>query len=133
VLQLWRRLIEACAADGRIEVATMRIDGALAAYVIALPDGGVYRIFDGHFDSAFGRYSPGRVLEATVLDRAIADGRYRCLDWGSGVASEKLLVFNDAEPRTRLRAAGGPRVPAPRSAPDDRAEELAQPAVLVAE
>ena len=43
------------------------------------------------------------------IDRAIADGRYRCLDWGSGIASEKLLLFNDSEPRIRLRAAGGPR------------------------
>ena len=126
-LQLWRRLIEACAADGRIEVATMRIDGELAAYVIALPDGGVYRIFDGHFDSTFGRYSPGRILEATVLDRAIADGRYRCLDWGSGIASEKLLVFNDSEPRIRLRAAGGPRLPAPRRAEDGLAAAGMQP------
>ena len=114
-LQLWRRLIQACAADGRIEVATLLIDGGLAAYVIALPDGRSYRVFDGHFDSTFGRYSPGRLLEATVLDRAIADGRYTCLDWGSGIASEKLLSFNTSEPRTRLQARSG-RVPAQRTA-----------------
>jgi diguanylate cyclase (GGDEF)-like protein len=103
-LRLWRRLIQACAADGRIEVATMTIDGALAAYVISLPDGRSYRVFDGHFDSDFGRYSPGRVLESAVLDRAIADGRYSELDWGSGTASEKLLTFNSSEPRTRMQA-----------------------------
>ncbi len=95
---------------------------ALAAYVIALPDGRSYRVFDGHFDSSFGRYSPGRLLEATVLDRALADGRYSCLDWGSGIASEKLLAFNASEPRTRLQARSR-RIPAPRTADDAPAVE----------
>ncbi|MBK6870497.1 MAG: GNAT family N-acetyltransferase [Kineosporiaceae bacterium] len=111
-LHLWRRLIQACAADGRIEVATLTIDSELAAYVIALPDGRSYRVFDGHFDSSYSRYSPGRLLESTVVDRALADGRYTELDWGSGIASEKLLTFNAFEARTRLQA--GSLVPAPR-------------------
>ncbi len=127
-LHLWRRLIQACAADGRIEVATMTIDGALAAYVIALPDGRSYRVFDGHLDSGFGRYSPGRLLESTVLDRAIADGRYTELDWGSGIASEKLLTFNASEPRTRMQARST-LIPAPRRAEPEPVDQSLEPAL----
>ena len=89
--------------------ATLRLDGQLAAYVVALLDGDVYRVYDGRMDSASAAYSPGRLIEAAALNRALSDPRFALLDWMSGVAAEKLLVANTAEGRARLVATSGSR------------------------
>ena len=103
--ELWRRLVQGHAEAGLIEVSSILIDGNVAAYVIALIDGTSYRIFDGHFDTAYGRYSPGRLLESDVLERAISDPRFNEFDWMAGIAPEKILVSNANEMRMRLLAA----------------------------
>src|SRR5262249_59834162 len=66
------------AVRGELEVATLRLDGQLAAYVVALTDGPTYRVFDGRFAPAWRRYSPGRRLEAAVVDHACR-GPYRAV------------------------------------------------------
>jgi hypothetical protein len=86
------------AARGELEVATLRLDGQLAAYVVALTDGPAYRVFDGRFAPAWRHYSPGRRLEAAVVDHACR-GPYRVLDWMSSVAPEKLVASTHEEPR----------------------------------
>ncbi len=85
----------------------MRLDGQLAAYVVALLDRRTYRVFDGRMDTRFADYSPGRLIEAAALDRALRDPRFTVLDWMSGVAAEKLLTANSAEGRVRLVASSG--------------------------
>ena len=47
------------AARGELEVATLRLDGHLAAYVVALADPPAYRVFDGRFAPSGGRTPPG--------------------------------------------------------------------------
>jgi hypothetical protein len=57
----------------------------------------------------FRDYSPGRLIEAAALSRAMSDPRFAVLDWMSGVAAEKLLTTNIAEGRARLVATSGSR------------------------
>jgi diguanylate cyclase len=106
---LWRRLVLAHAQSGDVEVSSVLIDDKVAGYVIAIIDGNSYRVFDGHFDGAFSRYSPGRLIESAVLDRAIIDPRFTELDWMAGVAAEKILATNSNEARRRLSASSEPR------------------------
>ena len=117
---IWRSVYDLHAVRGELEVATLRLDGHLAAYVIAFTDRPAYRVFDGRFAPPWRRYSPGRRLEAAVVDRARREG-FAVLDWMTSVAPEKLVASTWAEPRWTVTAAGGARtahvaVPRPRSA-----------------
>ncbi len=103
--ELWRRLVLNHAASGQVEVATLSLDGTIVAFVITFIDHSAHRVFDGHFSTDYARYSPGRLVEFAVLERAFADPEIRELDWMAGVAAEKLLVANASHGRTRLAAA----------------------------
>jgi CelD/BcsL family acetyltransferase involved in cellulose biosynthesis len=92
-----------------VELATLRVDGRLAAYVVALVDGSSYRVLDGRCDSRFAEFSPGRLLEAAALERALADERFTELDWMSGVSPEKLLTENASQARVRFIASSADR------------------------
>ena len=54
-------------------------------------------MFDGHFDTLWARYSPGRLIECAVLQQLVAEDRYDTVDWMLGVASEKILVSTGAK------------------------------------
>jgi CelD/BcsL family acetyltransferase involved in cellulose biosynthesis len=107
--EFWRRVCEASTDRWEVEIASLRLDGKLAAYVVALLDGNVYRVYDGRMNTEFQDYSPGRLIEAAALARAIADDRYAVLDWMNGVAAEKLLTANMSEGRARLVATSAVR------------------------
>ncbi|HVM04616.1 MAG TPA: GNAT family N-acetyltransferase [Acidimicrobiales bacterium] len=104
-LRFWRAAILDHAARGELEVATLRLDGHLAAYVVSLLDRDVLRVFDGRCSTASARYSPGRLLETAVLERALAEPRFARVDWMNGLASEKLLTANAVEHTEHLVAA----------------------------
>ena len=103
-LNFWRRVILQHTMRGEVEIATLRIDGSLAAYVVSLLDGSSYRVYDGRFDSDFAHLAPGRLLESAALERALADSQYTELDWWSGLSAEKLLTENVSFPREWLSA-----------------------------
>jgi len=107
-LTFWRSVYDGHAARGELEVATLRLDGHLAAYVIALIDSRAYRVFDGRFAPKWRLYSPGRRLEATVVEHA-RRGSFAELDWMSSVAPEKLVASTQADPRWAVTAAGDRR------------------------
>lgn len=120
--EFWRRVVEGGTGEWEVEIATLRLDGELAAYAIALLDGDVYRIYDGRMSTEHQHYSPGRIVEAAALSRAMGDPRFAVLDWMSGIAAEKLLTTNIAEGRARLVATSGSRFlgPGKRSARSKR-------------
>ena len=99
----WRSVYDLHAASGELEVATLRLDGNLAAYVLALVDPPAYRVFDGRFAPPWRDYSPGRRLEAAVVEHA-RRRRFLALDWMSSVAPEKLVASTWAEPRWAVTA-----------------------------
>lgn len=70
--QLWRNIINAHIDRGETEIATLRLDGRLAAYVVSFIDHSTYRVSDRRFDTRWARYSPGRLLETETLARAMS-------------------------------------------------------------
>ena len=107
--EFWRRVVEGGNEDWEIEIATLRLDGELAAYAVAILDGETYRIYDGRMNTKWEHYSPGRLVESAALSRALSDPRFSVLDWMSGIAAEKLLTANFAESRMRVVATSGSR------------------------
>jgi len=107
-LAFWRSVYDQHAARSELEVATLRLDGHLAAYVVALVDSPAYRVFDGRFAPKWRLYSPGRRLEAAVVEHA-RRGPFLELDWMSSVAPEKLVARTKADPRWAVTAAAGQR------------------------
>lgn len=117
--ELWRRLVLAHGASGQVEISSMVIDGEIAGFVIGIIDDDAYRVFDGHFNSEFQRYSPGRLIESAVLERAMVDARFDELDWMAGVAAEKILTSNHNEGRMQLVASSKANArPIPKPIPD---------------
>jgi diguanylate cyclase len=104
--RFWQETIVAHSYTGELELAALMIDDAVASYVLSFVDGDTYRVFDGRMNSRYAKYSPGRILEAATLDRALTDPRFDCFDWMTGVAPETILAVNDWEQRVRLRATG---------------------------
>lgn len=103
-LRFWRDVIVDHAARGEVEIATLRLGGELAAYVVSLLDGDTNRVLDGRFATSWARYSPGRLLETATLERARADPGVARVDWMNGCASEKLLVANAVDHTEHLVA-----------------------------
>jgi hypothetical protein len=101
--QTWRNRVRDLAADGVLELATLSIDGELAAYALGVDDGPVYRLMEGRFVTGWARYSPGRLLEALVVSRALADAPVTTFDWMTALAPESLLGRNDADPMVLIR------------------------------
>jgi CelD/BcsL family acetyltransferase involved in cellulose biosynthesis len=102
-LRIWRARITNLARHQVLELATLRIDGELAAHVLGIAELTAYRIVEGTLATRFARYAPGRVLEAAVLQRMLDDPIVDRLDWMTSVASERLLAANDAQPVSLVR------------------------------
>ncbi len=102
-LARWRERIRQLLEERCLELATLTIDGRLAAYVLGVRDGSRYGVLEGHFDTAWARYSPGRLVEASVLRRALADPGVDCFDWMTSVAPESLLTAGTSESVVTVR------------------------------
>jgi len=102
--RFYRDAMGVLAARGEVEVATLRYDGRLAAYSLALVDGTAYRSYDPRFDPAFADHSPGMVLELPLFERMLADPAIESFDRMRGVEDYKLRTANHVEPTVRLRA-----------------------------
>ena len=102
--RFYRDVMAGLAARGEVEIATLRFDGRLAAYVVSLLDGPVYRSYDPRIEPAFAEHSPGMVLEVPLFERLLADPAIECFDRMRGVEAYKLRTSNHVEPATRLRA-----------------------------
>lgn len=101
--RVWFARLRRLAAAGQLELATIEIDGELAAYVLGLVDRGFYRVLEGHLVTRWTRYAPGRILEASVVDRALKDPALGNVDWMTSRAPDRLLCSNDVEPVVMLR------------------------------
>jgi Acetyltransferase (GNAT) domain len=105
--EFWRAMYVLHVDNGELEVATLRLDSELAAYVVGLDDHPAYRVVAGRYAPKWRKYSPGRRLEAWVAERVRDDG-FRELDWGSSVAPEKVIARNFDDPRWTITAARDP-------------------------
>jgi hypothetical protein len=94
----WQEVYGRLTCGGRLEAGTLRLDGQLAAYILAIPGQRVYRVAAGHHDPAFDPYRPGRLLEVKTVLQA-RDRGFLLVDWTSPVAPESLVAANWAQPR----------------------------------
>jgi hypothetical protein len=99
----WERRVRALAADGCLRLATLLLDGELAAYLFGIVDGATYRILEGRYVATWARYAPGRLLEAAVLDDVVSSSQFETFDWMTTVAPETLLATNDTDPHIVIR------------------------------
>jgi CelD/BcsL family acetyltransferase involved in cellulose biosynthesis len=103
-LRMWRGVIARHIERGEVEIATLNLEGTLAAYVVSFLDGDTYRVFDGRFLTKWERYSPGRLLETDTLAWAMTGERFSQLDWMNSIAPDKLISANCLEATVRLDA-----------------------------
>jgi hypothetical protein len=96
--RLWQRRVMALASVGVLRLVTLRLNGGLAAYVLGVEDGDIYRILEGRYVAPWARYAPGRVLEAAILDSVVESDELAVLDWMTGIAPETLLAANGVDP-----------------------------------
>ena len=101
--RIWAARIVALATERTLELATLHIDGDLAAHVLAIVEPPAYRVLEGNLATRWARYAPGRVLEAAILQRALDEPSIDYLDWMSAAAAEHLLAANDVQPVSVIR------------------------------
>lgn len=89
-LRFWRSVLTAAARRGELEVVMLRLDGRLAAQIVAFLDGAVYRAWEVRTDPAGLRYSAGHLLRAQLVDQLRDEGGWQEFDWMRGVEPYKL-------------------------------------------
>jgi hypothetical protein len=99
----WERRARVLAAEGTLRLATLLLDGELAAYLFGIVDGMTYRVLEGRYVSSWARYAPGRVLEAAVLTDVMSTPHFQTFDWMTAIAPESLLASNDIDPHIVIR------------------------------
>lgn len=116
--RFWQESVVTHTYTDELELATLTINGSIAAYVISLVDGSAYRVLDGRMNGKFSEFSPGRILEAATLDRVLHDDAFEVLDWMTGVAPETILAVNHWQERVGLRVASSNIVEVPETTTD---------------
>lgn len=96
-VRLWLARIETLSRSGVLELAMLTIDGEFAAHTLSVFDGDIYRVLEGRFVSEWARYSPGRLLEAHIVDQVLNEQSVPVVDWMTATATEKLLATNDSD------------------------------------
>jgi CelD/BcsL family acetyltransferase involved in cellulose biosynthesis len=81
-----------------------RIDGALAAYVVAIVDGDTLRVYDNRVVPGFLVYSAGAIANSEILRFALSDPTLAVLDWGVGDARYKYSSATRSVPSRNLAA-----------------------------
>jgi hypothetical protein len=99
----WERRVRALAGERALRLATLLLDGELAAYLFGIVDGTTYRVLEGRYVATWARYAPGRVLEAAVLDDVMSSAQFETFDWMTTIAPESLLATNDVDPYIVIR------------------------------
>jgi hypothetical protein len=105
----WERRVRALAIDGSLRLATLLLNGELAAYLFGVVDGTTYRVLEGRYVATWARYAPGRVLEAAVLEDVIDSTQFETFDWMTTVAPDSLLAANDVDPHIVIRGRSSAR------------------------
>jgi CelD/BcsL family acetyltransferase involved in cellulose biosynthesis len=79
------------AAGGAVALTTLRLDGALAAYVLCFKDGGAWRMWNCRFAPTWAEYGPGRLSHDASLEAAIEQG-CTLYDWMRGDENYKYAL-----------------------------------------
>jgi CelD/BcsL family acetyltransferase involved in cellulose biosynthesis len=90
-----RAAIADAALAGRIELASVTVDGALAAYNLAVVEPSVYRVVDGRIGSTWSSTSLGRLADLASVTSACQRADVAWIDWGRGLGSHKERLATD--------------------------------------
>lgn len=71
----FRELVQTLVESGRIDLRILRVAGEGVAYELCFDQAGRIWSYNGGYDSAWARQSPGTVLTADVIESACAAGR----------------------------------------------------------
>ena len=128
--RFWQETVVTHTYSDELELATLTINGSIAAYVISLVDGSAYRVLDGRMNGSFAEFSPGRILETAALQRVMADDSFELFDWMTGVAPETILAANYWQPRRTMRVSSSPETFAFKSIEQTKPKKI-EPAALI--
>ena len=107
----WCTAMLTFAARGQLELAVLDVGtGPPAAYVAAVLDGPVYRVWDGRLNDAWHQQWPGQLLYGEVLRRVIADPGYTEVDYLRGETPFKMRTATGVVHTANLAAWSSPAV-----------------------
>ena len=86
--QFYTGIARWAASRGWLRLAFLRLDGHPIAFQYGLEDGGTYYFLKGGYDAKYSRFSPGRLLLASLIERAFDNGLKR-FDFGGADESFK--------------------------------------------
>lgn len=92
------------AEAGTIRLLLVRVDGELAASVLAIVDDDTLRIYDNRVVPGYLDYSAGAIANSEIVRYALADPALTCLDWGVGGSRYKLSSATRSVPTQSLAA-----------------------------
>ncbi len=101
----FRDVVTQAAAAGELELAALHVDGRLAAYDVCLLDEGWVRLWDGRIEPELASFGVGKLLDARVIERALADPTALGIDWMRGDEPYKSRSANDRVEHEHLVAA----------------------------
>jgi CelD/BcsL family acetyltransferase involved in cellulose biosynthesis len=107
-MAFYTSVTRALAVEGKVELATLRIRDVVAAYLLVLVDGDVWRFWDNRIDVDHNHLHAGRVLDTTVLAAALEDTSVTAVDWMRGQMQHKKQASNDEQRTDELTAWSSP-------------------------
>jgi CelD/BcsL family acetyltransferase involved in cellulose biosynthesis len=116
----FRSILVEHAEHGEAEVTTLRLDGEVAAYVLAFLDGPSYRMWGTSVAPDWDHYSAGRLIVYHTIERALELGcdeydymrgleRYKLSNATSIVPAHTLVAYSSALVRSAFWTAERPR------------------------
>lgn len=93
----FRRVTLTLAAQGEVELITLRLGGTLGAFVLCFVDGPSRRMWSTRLDPQYGRFGVGRVANNAALEHALSDPSCKEFDWMRGEEGYKSSMANHDE------------------------------------
>lgn len=108
VREFWFEVLTLLANRGELEVTSVRLNGRLAAYAVALLDPPAYRLWDTRIQPELSDYAPGYLLLDALLDRLRADTRFSEFDAMRSSEPYQEAIAGEQDEPVELRACSSP-------------------------
>ena len=101
---LFKEIVLTHARSGRLRLLTLRLNGALAAFMIGLLDRGMLWVYANLVSPDWVRYSAGTIANAETVRMAYADPSITGVNWGTGIQRYKMSGAVTLSPSVLLSA-----------------------------
>jgi CelD/BcsL family acetyltransferase involved in cellulose biosynthesis len=109
----WYEVLPLLAGRGELEVTTVRLDGRLGAYAVALLDPPAYRSWDTRIAPELKDFAPGHLLRSALLEQLYINPRWSEFDTMRGVEAYKNAIADELRETVDLRAWSSPVIRLP--------------------